>query len=61
MPVRRQGRFTVAERAKLQEWLGKELGMPKPGYVLTGDADISASLKDSIRRLGAIEEMTPVA
>jgi hypothetical protein len=48
MPVRREDRYTVAERAKLQEWLGRESGMPKPAHVLTGDADISAALKESI-------------
>jgi hypothetical protein len=48
MPVSREGRYTIAEREKLQEWLGRESGMPKPAHVLTGDADISAALKDSI-------------
>jgi hypothetical protein len=49
MPVRREGRFTVANRAELEAWLGRESGMPKPAHVVTGDADISAALKDSIR------------
>ncbi len=48
MPVRREGRFTVANRAELEAWLGRESGMPKPAHVMTGDADISAALKDSI-------------
>jgi len=48
MPVRREGRFTVADRAELEAWLGRESGMPKPARVMTGDADISAALKDSI-------------
>jgi phage terminase Nu1 subunit (DNA packaging protein) len=48
MPVRREGRFTVADRAELQEWLGRESGMPNPAHVMTGDADISAALKESI-------------
>jgi hypothetical protein len=49
MPVRREGRFTVANRAELEKWIAKESGMPKPAHVLTGDADISAALKDSIK------------
>ena len=49
MPVRREGRFTVATRADLEAWIAKESGMPKPAHVLTGDADISAALKDSIK------------
>lgn len=49
MPVRREGRFTVADRADLEKWIGKESGMPKPAHVLTGDADIAAALKESIK------------
>jgi hypothetical protein len=48
MPVRREGRFTVADRAELEAWLGRESGMPKPAHVVTGNADISVALKDSI-------------
>ena len=48
MPVRREGRFTVADRSDLEAWLGREAGMPKAAHVVTGDADISAALKDSI-------------
>jgi hypothetical protein len=48
MPVRREGRYTVADRAELEAWLGRESGMPKPAHVVTGDADISAALRDSI-------------
>jgi hypothetical protein len=40
MPVRREDRYTVAERDKLQECIGRESGMPQPAHVLTGDADI---------------------
>jgi hypothetical protein len=56
MPVRREGRFTVAERDKLQEWLGRESGMPRPAHVLTGDADISAALKESIKAVRQIRK-----
>lgn len=48
MPVRREGRFTVAERSKLQEWLGRVSQMPKPAHIMTGDADISSALKESL-------------
>ena len=51
MPARREGRFTVANRADLEQWIAKESGMPKPAHVLTGDADISAALKDSIKAI----------
>jgi phage terminase Nu1 subunit (DNA packaging protein) len=48
MPVRREGRFTVADPADVEAWLGKQSNMPKPAHILTDDADIAAALKDSI-------------
>jgi phage terminase Nu1 subunit (DNA packaging protein) len=48
MPVKREGRFTVADRAEVQAWLGQQSHMPKPAHILTGDADIAAALKESI-------------
>lgn len=48
MPVRREGRFTVADPAEVEAWLGKQSNMPKPAHILTDDADIAAALKDSI-------------
>ena len=48
MPVKREGRFTVANPAEVQAWLGQQSHMPKPAHILTGDADIAAALKDSI-------------
>ncbi|HEU4416916.1 MAG TPA: hypothetical protein VFT65_19155 [Candidatus Angelobacter sp.] len=48
MPVRRQGRFTVAERAEVSAWLGRESHMAKPAHVMTEDADMAAALKESI-------------
>jgi hypothetical protein len=48
MPVRREGRFTVADREAISAWLGRESHMAKPAHVMTGDADIAAALKDSI-------------
>jgi hypothetical protein len=48
MPVRREGRFTVADRDAVSEWLGRESHMPKPAHVMTEDADMAAALKESI-------------
>ena len=48
MPVRREGRFTVADRDAVSAWLGRESHMPKPAYVMTEDADMAAALKESI-------------
>lgn len=48
MPVKREGRFTVANVDELREWLGRESHMEKPAYVATGQADLSGPLKESI-------------
>jgi phage terminase Nu1 subunit (DNA packaging protein) len=48
MPVKREGRFTVADPAEVQAWLGQQSHMPKPAHILTDDADIAAALKESI-------------
>jgi hypothetical protein len=48
MPVRREGRFTVADREAVSAWLGSESHMPKPAHVMTEDADMAAALKESI-------------
>jgi phage terminase Nu1 subunit (DNA packaging protein) len=48
MPVRREGRFTVADREDVSAWLGRESHMPKPAHVMTKDADVAAALKESI-------------
>jgi len=48
MPVKKEGRFTVADPAELQEWLGRESHMKGPAHVMTQDADIAAALKESI-------------
>jgi len=48
MPVRREGRFTVADRDAISAWLGRESHMPKPAHVMTKDADMAAALKESI-------------
>jgi hypothetical protein len=38
----------VADRAELEQWIGRQSAVPKAAHVLTGDADIAAALKDSI-------------
>jgi phage terminase Nu1 subunit (DNA packaging protein) len=48
MPVKREGRFTVADPAEVKAWLGQQSHMPKPAHILTNDADITAALKESI-------------
>lgn len=48
MPVRREGRFTVADREAVSAWLGRESHMPKPAHIMTKDADMAAALKESI-------------
>jgi hypothetical protein len=48
MPVRREGRLTVADRDAVSAWLGRESHMPKPAHVMTEDADMAAALKESI-------------
>src|SRR6185312_15326545 len=48
MPVRREGRFTVADPTELQFWLGRESHMPGPAQVATDTADLASALKESI-------------
>jgi hypothetical protein len=48
MPMRHEGRFTVADREAVSAWLGRESHMPKPAHVMTADADMAAALKESI-------------
>lgn len=51
MPVKREGRFTVADPDEIRAWLGRESHMPAPAHVLTKGADVSAALKQSISAL----------
>jgi hypothetical protein len=48
MPVKREGRFTIADPAEVQAWLGQQSHMSQPAHILTGDADIAAALQESI-------------
>lgn len=48
MPVRRQGRFTVANGDELRAWLGHESHMSAPAQILTDESDVAGALKESI-------------
>jgi hypothetical protein len=48
MPVRKEGRFMVADAEEIRRWLGREAHMPAPAQVMTPGTDISAALKESI-------------
>jgi hypothetical protein len=48
MPVKREGRYTVANREELSHWLGRESHMPGAAQIATNTADLSAGLKQSI-------------
>ena len=50
MPVKREGRFTTANRAELQEWLGRESHMSAPAKVVTAETDLVDALKQSIKK-----------
>jgi hypothetical protein len=51
MPVRHEGRFTVADADELREWLGRESEMPAPAHIATNSADLAAGLRQSISEL----------
>jgi hypothetical protein len=48
MPVKREGRSTVAEPEELRTWVGRESHMPEAAHIVTPETDISAALKASI-------------
>ena len=48
MPVKREGRFTVADPKELSAWLGRESHMPAPAHVVTRETDLAAALSESI-------------
>ena len=48
MPVRKQGRFTVADKEELQQWLGRQSHMPAPAQVVDANTDLAAALQQSI-------------
>jgi hypothetical protein len=46
MSVKREGRFTTADPAEEQAWLGHQSQMPGLAYILTDGTDIAKALKD---------------
>lgn len=48
MPVRHEGRSTVADPKELSAWLGRESHMLGPAQVMTSEADVAGALKASI-------------
>jgi hypothetical protein len=48
MPVKKEGRFTVADREELRRWLGRESHMPEAAHIFTPETDVSDALKASI-------------
>ena len=49
MPVHREGRHTMANRAELEAWLGRESNMPAPARVVTSSTDLSEAIKQSLK------------
>jgi hypothetical protein len=52
MPVRKEGRFTLAEPAELEAWLSRESHMAAPAKVVNYDTDLAAALRQSIKAAG---------
>jgi hypothetical protein len=48
MPVRREGRSTVADPDQLRAWLGRESHMSAPAQIVTDQSDVAGALKESI-------------
>jgi len=49
MPVRREGRYTVAAAADLSRWLGRESGAGEPVHIASEtDIDLASELKKSL-------------
>lgn len=44
MPVRKEGRSTVADANELRAWLRREAHMAGPAQILTDKADIAGAL-----------------
>jgi phage terminase Nu1 subunit (DNA packaging protein) len=50
LPVHRSGRYTVADRDELRDWLGRESGMKGPAHIADPDeAELSTELKRSVQ------------
>lgn len=48
MPVKREGRFTVADAEELRRWIGRESHMAAPAYVAPEGAEVATALKESL-------------
>lgn len=48
MPVRREGRFMVAEVEELRRWIGGQSHMAALAFIASSGADVSAALKESL-------------
>ncbi len=48
MPVRREGRFSLADPEGLSAWLGRESHMLGPAQIMTGNAAVADALQASI-------------
>jgi len=48
MPVRREGRYTVATPEELNRWLGRESGKKEPVHIATDNSDLSGDLKRAL-------------
>jgi hypothetical protein len=48
MPVKREGRYAVADPKEVQAWLGQQSHMPGPAHILTNETDIASALKESL-------------
>ena len=48
MPVRREGRYTVATSEELNRWLGREAGKKEPVHIATDNSDLSGNLKRAL-------------
>ena len=49
---KKEGRFTVAEPAELEAWLGRESHMAAPTKVVNDETDLAAALRQSIKAAG---------
>jgi hypothetical protein len=49
MPVRRQGRYVIADTDQLSAWLGREQHLAAPAHIAASEGDLIADLKQSLK------------
>ncbi len=49
MPVRREGRYVVAECDDLTRWLGREEHLGTPAHIASEKTDLIADLRQSLK------------